>query len=312
MKRSLIIIIHMLAVLLALAGLSILYISSPRGYGISWTSQESYEETPQFSEKINQDIGRAKQYIYLRDAFEEDGDLFMDGSVADMEVEGTYTPLTLREAIQTAQRFGCYLDPKTHELNINSVDGENTPGNYEVKITYKYYDPHYFENVPQGPGAGVTSIRELCFDVMRSLSNYYKLKEYFTETLGNFYFYAHYMNGEGDYEDFSFFFKTIEELLTLDKYVYVRGDSQYTTTNIEPVPENALSIETEFNPNADVDDEYIFLAVVDTSFPYNDSYRKAARNFEGDVRNTYLAVGMVTIGVLMALVSLVMILRFDG
>ena len=99
MKRSLIIIIHMLAVLLALAGLSILYISSPRGYGISWTSQESYEETPQFSEKINQDIGRAKQYIYLRDAFEEDGDLFMDGSVADMEVEGTYTPLTLREAI---------------------------------------------------------------------------------------------------------------------------------------------------------------------------------------------------------------------
>ncbi len=302
----------MLAVLLALAGLSILYISSPRGYGISWTSQESYEETPQFSEKINQDIGRAKQYIYLRDAFEEDGDLFMDGSVADMEVEGTYTPLTLREAIQTAQRFGCYLDPKTHELNINSVDGENTPGNYEVKITYKYYDPHYFENVPQGPGAGVTSIRELCFDVMRSLSNYYKLKEYFTETLGNFYFYAHYMNGEGDYEDFSNTEKTIEELLTLGKYVYVRGDSQYTTTNIEPVPENALSIETEFNPNADVDDEYIFLAVVDTSFPYNDSYRKAARNFEGDVRNTYLAVGMVTIGVLMALVSLVMILRFDG
>ena len=70
MKRSLIIIVHMLGVLLAIAGLSILYVGSPNGYGISWTQKESYEETPQFAQKVNTDIGRIKDFLYLRDAFE--------------------------------------------------------------------------------------------------------------------------------------------------------------------------------------------------------------------------------------------------
>lgn len=313
MKRSLIIIVHMLGVLLAIAGLSILYVGSPNGYGISWTQQESYEETPQFAQKVNTDIGRIKDFLYLRDAFEAEGDLAMDNTVADMEVEGTYQPLTLREAIASAQKFGCYLDPKTHDISISSTDSnQEASANYEVKVTYKYYDPHYFENVPQGPGVGVTNIRELSIEVMRELSEYYHLKERYVDTRGNLYFYAHYMDGSGEYQDFSNTDQSPEELLQLGKYVYVQGDSQHTESNIDPIPESALDIETEFNPNEDENEEYTFLAAVDTSYPYEDSYRRAARSFEGDVRNAYLAVGMLSVGLLVCLVSIIMILRFDG
>ncbi|MDO4266196.1 MAG: HAMP domain-containing sensor histidine kinase [Eubacteriales bacterium] len=310
MKRSLIIIIHMLSVLLAVAGLSVLYISSPGGYGLSWTVKESYEETPQFSEKLNDDIAAIKELAQLRDAFENNGELDMENVVAETDVDGTYTPVTLRDAMQNAQKFGCYLDPQSHALTIGSVSGE--PKDYEVKVTYKYYDPDYFDSISAGPGVGVTTVREFSIEIMRALSRYYTLKSRYIGTEGNLYFEMRYMNAAGDYVDFYNTSRNPEELTGLGKYIYVRGDSQNVDTNIDPVPENALDIETEFNPNADENDEYNFFAVVDTAYPYPDSYRRAALRFEGDIRKAYLAAGMLMIGLLLSAMSMVLIVRFDG
>lgn len=313
MKRSLIIIIHTLAVLLAIAGLSILYIASPNGYGISWTKEERYEDTPQFSEQFNQDIGNIKTFINLQDAFEgEEGELDMDAVVADAEIDGMYEPFSLREAMQTAQRFGCYLDPNTYEISINASEAANAKNSdYEIKVNYKYYDPHYFENIPIGPGVGVTTAKKLSYEVMRALSEYYHLRASLMETQGNLYFSAHYMNESGEYEDLTNTDMSAEELAELGKYIYVFGDSQKTNTNIDPVPENALNLETEFSPNDD-EDEYIFFAAVDTSYPYDDAYKRAALRFEGDIRVAYLAAGMLAVGLLVCLASMIMILRFDG
>ena len=313
MKRSLIIIIHALSVLLALAGLSVIYIESPGGYGLSWTAKESYAETPQFAQKLNEDIGQIREYAWLRDAFEEDGELNMDGTVADTEVDGSYTPFTLREAMQTAQKYGCYLDPNTHELSIDSAARAvaDQPDSREIKVNYKYYDPTYFDIIPAGPGVGVTTLRDLSIEVMRSLSQYYKLKAQYIETDSNLYFDTHYMNGNGEYVDLSNTDLSVDALRRFGKFVYVHGDSQQTESNIEPVPENALLIETEFDPNGG-SEEYMFIAVVDTEYPYQDSYQRAARQFEGDIRIAYAAAGMLGLGLLLSLISFIMIVRFDG
>ena len=313
MKRSLIIIIHALAVLLALAGLSVIYIESPGGYGLSWTDRESYADTPQFAQKLNEDIGGIREYSQLRDAFEEDGDLNMDGIVADTEQDGSYVPLTLREAMQTAQKAGCYLDPNTHELSIDSAAraAETQPDDQVVKVTYKYYDPAYFDSIPAGPGIGVTTAQELSIEVMRSLSQYYKLRDRYIENPGNLYFDMHYMNENGEYVDLSNTDLSVEALKRMGKYVYVYGDSQKTEGNIDPIPENALSIETEFDPNGE-GEEYAFIAAVDTNYPYRDSYQHEARRFEGDIRIAYAAAALLGIGLLLSIVSFVMIVRFDG
>ena len=305
--------IHALAVLLALAGLSVIYIESPGGYGLSWTREERYADTPQFAQKLNEDIGRIREYSWLRDAFEEDGELDMEGIVADTEENGSYAPLTLREAMQEAQKAGCYLDPNTHELSIDSAARavEEQPEDQTVKVTYKYYDPTYFDSIPAGPGAGVTTLQDLSIEVMRSLSQYYKLRAQYIEEPGNLYFDMHYMNGNGEYVDLSNTELSIDALKRLGKYVYVHGDSQETESNIDPIPENALSIETEFDPNGE-SEEYTLIAAVDTNYPYQDSYRHEALRFEGDIRAAYAAAAMLGIGLLLSLVSFIMIVRFDG
>lgn len=308
MKRSLIILIHIFAVLLLVAGLSILYAASPNGYGLSWTRQERYEDTPQFAQRMNEDIAAIHELAALRDVFEEDGALAQDAAVAEMEVDGDYKTLSLRDAVQTAQKYGCYLDPNTHELTIS--DTENTDqNNYELRILYKYYDPDYIDSIPVGPGIGVTTIRELSVDVMRNLARYYRLREQYLEAHGNLYFSMTYQNVYGEISDFSNTEQLSETLLSFGKYVYVDEGTQSVKTNVDPLPEAALMQEAQ---DGEGNEEYLFLAAVDTDYPYQDAYQKAARRFEGDIRTAYLAIGMLVLGGVSGLASFVMLVRFDG
>ena len=309
MKRSVVIVIHVLAVLLAAAGLSVLYIGSPNGYGISWIREESYEDTPQFAIKVNEDLGNVKRLATLRDAFESGGEVDYNRSVAGGNTENGATSYTLQELCNIAQKFGCTIDPDTHEVTINPSDGTDL-NNYELKISFKTYDPYYYDNLPAGPGQGITTLKALSYEVVQALGEYYRLKETYLDAPGNFYFLLHYLNAQDEYDDLQSGEKTAEEIAKLPRYVVVTGSGQNIKTNISPVPENAFAEKTGNILYGE--DEYLFVAGVDTAYPYADSYRKAARRFEGDVAVAYAGIAMLVLGLIGAAVSAVPLLRFEG
>ena len=309
MKRSIIIIIHILAVLLAAAGLSVLYIGSPNGYGISWISEKQYEDTPQFARQFNSDLGKIKRLATLRSAFESDGEIAYNKTIAAGSTENGMVSYTLGELEGIAQKFGCTMDPETHTISINpnaSTDLEN----YELRIRMKTYDPDYFTERPVGPGQGIMTLKDLSFDAMQALAEYYQLHKTYVETPGNFYYVMHYLDEEDNYDDLQNTDKSAADILKLDKYAVVEGSGQDIDTNISPTPENAFAKEDDiYDPE---DDEYVLAAGVDTTYPYEDRYQRAASRFEGDVLVAYAGITMLVIGGLLALLSFVPLLRFDG
>ncbi|MDO4437881.1 MAG: HAMP domain-containing sensor histidine kinase [Eubacteriales bacterium] len=309
MKKSLLIIIHILSVLLFSAGLSVLYTGSSIGNGIAWISEESFEETPQFSQFVDEDISNIKKYAVLKDAFEDNGDLAYERVIVRADTSNGITSYTLKNLIKTAQNFGCVLDEDTHKISIVPNTAVSSSSNYELKIVEKRYDPYYYENLPAGPGQGIMSLKELSFEVMSNLADYYELKGKYESENTNMYFTTHYMRDDGGYADLSNTEKSYDEFRKFGKYLIVEGSERNIDTNINPAPKNAfssLSARDLFS-----EDEYIFALGIDTHFPYNDRYRKQAEEFEGNVGLAYFGIFMLIAGGIAAIITLVLFLAYD-
>ena len=72
MKKTLIVIIHVLSVLLFTVAFSRLYMTKVGDSGIAWVKSEAYVESPQFADAVNTDIGNLKRLALYTSAF---GDL---------------------------------------------------------------------------------------------------------------------------------------------------------------------------------------------------------------------------------------------
>ena len=277
MKRRLILFIHILAVCALTAGLCVLFLESPSGNGISWLSAGSYEDSPLFAQALNEDIFQIKKLAEYKDAFEEDGELNTDRLAARASTDNGQMSYTLRDMINTAQTFGCTIDPETHAVTIDPSVSNGL--DYEIRVTHKYYDPHFFDNLPQGPGQGRTTLRELSYETVRALSRYYQLRGQYENAPGNLEYFMHWMTSGGQYDDVGNTTKSDDELVLFPKYVRAEGSTRQLETNIEPAPSNALQAVSDYGFNA-VENEYLFVAGVDTAYPYQDRYRFAAETFE--------------------------------
>ena len=309
MKKSLLIIIHILSVLLFSAGLSVLYTGSSIGNGIAWISEESYEETPKFSQFVDEDISNIKKYAILKDAFEDNGDLAYERVVVRADTSNGMTSYTLKNIIKLAQAFGCVMDNETHKISIVPNTSVSESSNYELKIAEKRYDPYYYDNLPAGPGQGIMSLKELSFEVMSYLADYYELKEIYESENTNMYFTTHYMRDDASYSDLSNTEKSYEEFKSFGKYLIVEGSERNIDTNINPAPKNAYS--SVNSRDLFSEDEYIFALGIDTHFPYNDRYRKQADAFEGNVGLAYFGIFMLVAGGIIAIITLVLFLAYD-
>ena len=311
MKKNLLIILHTLSVLLFAAGLSILYLGSPYGYGVSWVNDKKFEDSPGFSAMVDEDIEKLLSYARLADAFETDGEPDMDNIVVDAEQNGDYISYTLRELISTAQKYGYYFNPKTHDVTTVSSSGQAPAGDGSLRVTYKYYEPDYFENLPYDPGQGITTLKDLSEEVVDKLAEYYDFRDTYISNPSNLSFSLRYSDAFGDPSSYTNTTVSLRELREDQKYIYVSGSEADADSNIEPVPEKALTF-LALTPDEDADPSENFLFVsVNTAYPYNDAYKAASEDFAGDIYMAYFAMALLAAGILMAAVTFIPLVRYD-
>ena len=106
MKKTIVLMIHVLSVLLFAAGLSVVYMLSPGGFGLSWINESDFISSPQFAEMVNEDIGNIKEYAILKDTFEENGEIVYDKTIVTAETSNGLTAYTLREMSNIAAGYG--------------------------------------------------------------------------------------------------------------------------------------------------------------------------------------------------------------
>ncbi|MBQ2041043.1 MAG: HAMP domain-containing histidine kinase [Lachnospiraceae bacterium] len=307
MKRSIFIIIHILSVLLFAAGLVVLHDYSAVDYGLTWIDKPVFEESVQFSGMVADDIHNIKRLAVLKAAFEDDGAFSEDNLIVSAVTRNGNMGYTVGDMLTLAGRFGYTMDADTH--GISAYGAGNDAANYEVRVTYKEYDPFYFDNIEPGPSQGVTTVKELSLEVMKALAEYYNLSSIYDQQLTNFVYSINFTDTSGEELAVSNTTMSPMEIRSLGKYISVNSEFSIDT-NIQPQPDGIIAVSNTLE--FDTSEEDVLNIGVDTTYIYNDRYKAAADSFEGSVGRVRRWLMFLVIGAVMSIVSLVPVVRGTG
>ena len=304
MKRSIIIIAHIIAVVLAIAGFVAMREYTVDGRGLSWINTQSFEDSVRFSDMVSDDISAIRRYAVLKSAFEDDDELDTEKLIVSASTVNGNIAYTAADIINIAKNFGYNLDPTTHDISYNRV--QNEPNNYQLRINYKLYDPYYFDNIEPGPSQGVTNIKDMCVEALRAISEYYKLKSIYDAQESNFRYNAFFESRDGEEITVS---NTNGEAINVNNY------SRYLTvnytldvdTNISPAPSNIIQDNKTF-AYADTEGKVLEIGI-DTSYIYKDRYKAAASEYGSYIRTAYIWITIFGIGMLLSAATLVLVIR---
>lgn len=303
MKRSIILILHILAVTLALAGFISLRGYSLEGRGISWINTYTFEDSVQFSDMVSNDIAGIKRLAVLSQAFETDGELDESRLVVDANTSNGRMTYTAGDILRLGKKFGYNLDGPNHSLTVGNASDTN---NYEIRVSYKAYDPYYFDNIAPGPSQGVMTVKDMTIEAMRAMAEYYALRSTYGSAETNFLYFAFYENNNNEEFTLTNVGDMSDRIDTFGKYLTVSGDLS-VRTNIEPQPADYIP-DTKTFEFANTDGN-VFEIGIDTLYLYNDRYRAASDSYEGYVKRAYYWLAAMIAGALMTLITLVPVVR---
>ena len=106
MKRSIIIIAHIIAVVIALAGFVVMREYSVDGRGLSWINTQSFEDSVRFSEMVSDDISAIRRYAVLKSAFEDDAELDTEKLIVSAQTVNGNIAYTAADIINVGKTFG--------------------------------------------------------------------------------------------------------------------------------------------------------------------------------------------------------------
>ncbi|MBR2531953.1 MAG: HAMP domain-containing histidine kinase [Lachnospiraceae bacterium] len=308
MKRSIYIILHILAVLLFTAGLGILHGYSTEEYGITWINNTDFEDSTQFSGMVAEDIHNLKRLAVLKGAFEYGGEFSDENTVVSAVTRNGSMTYTAGDLIALAGRFGYTLNPVDH--SISSSSAANDASNYELRVTFKEYDPHYFENIEPGPSQGVMTVKDLSLEVLRNIAEYHMLCDVYGQELSNFQYYMNFEDTAGEELVLKNITTPPTDLKRLGRHIIVRSDYSIDT-DIVPQPDGILSLDNGLEL-MDQDEEDLMYIGIDTAYIYHDRYRAAADRFEGSVNDVHRWLMLLAAGGILSVITLIPVVRGSG
>ena len=237
MKRSIIIIAHILSIALLLAGLIGMREYAVDGRGLSYLGTKTFEDSVKFSEMVSSDISAIRRYAVLKSAFEDDDELDTEKLIVSAATVNGNISYTAADIINVGKTFGYSLDAGTHELSYSRV--QNEPNNYQIRINYKLYDPYYFDNIEPGPSQGVMYVKDMCIEALYAISEYYRLKSVYDTEESNFRFNAYFESRDGEEIIVSNNGGEVINVHDYGRYLAVNYDLD-VDTNISPAPSNIV------------------------------------------------------------------------
>ncbi|NBH34683.1 sensor histidine kinase [Clostridiaceae bacterium] len=308
-QKNIAVLLHMIFLVLAVSGISFIYLNTESGSGISWLRDRKYEDSPQFMEQFQQDLNQLFQYISYRDAFENDGILDLSSQMFSVERgDGPEILYTLEEVLRYARSQGFYLNTNFDVVNDLLVyDNAATAKDY--RINWRAYTT---EEQLSGPGDAYTSLLELSREVLDCLSIYYKVHYQMIDNPSNFYFHIVYEDNHEDPENQMIYSNAShlsqEDLVKMGRYYYLDSNSIFVRTNLSDIPVN-VTTSMEKNNHSDAD-YYSIMVAVDTSYSAEDIYAEQAKTYlhlRGRILEGLLALIIGIIGCIVTLYYLVLV-----
>lgn len=307
-RKNIAVLLHLIFLTLAVIGISMMYMNTEVGTGISWLLDRKYEDSEEFEHQFQKDLNDIFAYVAYRDVFETDGALDLSNEMFSVNRgDGPEIIYTLEEVLRYAKSQGFYLDENFQVVNDMFLY-DNASTAKDQHVNWRAYDPNA---TISEPGDAYSSLLDLCKEVLTCLSKYYTVYYRMIDNPSNLYFQILYDSGEGEQvlysnaEDLS-----LEEMRSMGRYCFLNNESIVIETNLNQIPQD-LAVSMEKNNFYDFD-HYYFMASVDTDYPADDLYAAEALEFQ-HVRERFLeGVLVLSIGIVGCLVTLFYLVLVSG
>lgn len=307
-RKNIAVLLHIIFLTLAVAGISVMYLNTQIGSGISWLRDRDYDDSDQFQAQFQQDLNNIFQYVSYRDVFETDGTLDLSREMFSVtRDDGPEVIYTLEEVLRYAKSQGYYLNDRFEVVNDLFIY-DNASTTKDQKINWRAY---MTDQKMTEPGDAYTSLLDLSKEVLGCLSAYYKVHYQLISNPSNLYFRILYEDSGTDQllytngDEIS-----LDQMRSIGRYCYLSSDSIFIETNLQHIPEN-ITVSMERNNFYDAENYYI-MAAVDTSYPADDEYAEAAANYHR-LRDRYLeGLAALALGIIGCLVTLYYLILLSG
>lgn len=307
-KKNIAVLLHMVFLFLVISGISMIYMNSQIGSGVSWLLNRRYEDSDHFQQQFQADLDNIFAYVSYRDVLETNGALDLTREMFSVSNgDGPEIIYTLEEVLRYAKSQGYYLNDRFEVVNDMFVYG-NAAIDRNLRINWRAY---MTDQKLSEPGDAYTSLLELSKEVLNCLSAYYKVHYRMIANPSNLYFQILYKNGQSSqllYTNCAD--KTREELMSLGRYCFQSSDSIFIDTNLPEIPKN-ITVSMEQNDFYDAESYYLLVAV-DTNYPADDVYASAAQQYQ-HLRTRFLeSIILIALGIIGCLVTLYYLILVSG
>ena len=299
-------VLHVIFLVITLAGISAMYLNGGYGKGIRWIYDETYEDSNAFCSQLGIDISNIFTYIGYKDMFETNGVLDMHKNIVRItDGPGVDEDMTLDQIVRYAKIRGYYLG---EDFTVQGSPMAMDDDDMEITVEYKTDNPGLAD--ADGLETRMTK-EEMALDILDRLGKYYTIYYNFISNNTNVRFRIFYKSDSGEEAVYTNVpSMSLDELRGFGKYLFIPGNTIRMESNLALIPENAASLLETWNP-FDNDQNYMVVSV-DTNYPYSDKYAKEAGEYKGARSAFIVGMGAVIAGMVGFFTTLVALVLLSG
>ena len=307
-KKNIAVFLHILFLFMAVLSISVMYLNTNVGSGLSWILDRQYDDSAAFRQQFQEDLDHVFKYVAYRDVFETDGNLDLSKEMfAVSRDNGPEITYTLEEVLRYAKSQGFYLNDQFEVVNDLFIYDDASTAKDQL-VYWRAYDPNA---TLKEPGDAFSSLLDLSKEVLNCLSEYYTVNYRLLSNPSNFRFRIDYLDDETVLSEYSNAGDlTDAQLKSMGRYCSVDSSSILIDSNLDELPKNVMSQLEQLNLNDA--DRYHMTVAVDTHYDADDAYARQAADYR-HLRSRFVeAMFCLTLGIIGCLVTLYYLILVSG
>ena len=141
-KKNIAVFLHILFLFMAVLSISVMYLNTNVGSGLSWILDRQYDDSAAFRQQFQEDLDHVFKYVAYRDVFETDGNLDLSKEMfAVSRDNGPEITYTLEEVLRYAKSQGFYLNDQFEVVNDLFIYDDASTAKDQL-VYWRAYDPN--------------------------------------------------------------------------------------------------------------------------------------------------------------------------
>ena len=306
--------LHVIFACITLVGIGFMYLNTNYGRGLDWIETETFEQSPDFNKKVQNDISNIFNYLKYREYFETNGEIDYNKLVLEVSSgPGGEASYTLSDIILYGKTLGYYMDEST-DFTLQGPYEDLELSEAEKERLYVQWRCYQSAEELTGPEQSYETLPKLTYEILKRYSAYYSIHSRLMSDFTNLYFrVAYYSKNDSIYQIHSNAPEmTNEDMMKMGKYIYYAGDSNdlAVRTNFDSTFPSIPALMMQNNPYNSAKN-YVVIGL-DTSYKANDDYYQACNAYNRSTDRFVDGIYLTVVGLSGSLLTFFILLFLSG